>query len=390
MNDLSNISYNVNELVEILKDLIRIESHIENKIYEKDIALYIYDFFKKLNINVRLQYVCRNRYNVIANIKGKSDKTIMFTGHMDTVPSYGLEDIFCPKVIDEKVYGRGACDMKGAIAAMLYSAKIIKEHNLIPNSNIIYAFVCDEEFQSLGTEKLIKSSIRADVAILGEPTNMNIGLGHKGLEWIDIEIIGKGGHGGTVEDGVNAIYISSKLINLIENNLIPKIKNRRDELLGSPTLNVGFIKGGEQPSTIPERCVIKLDRRYIFGESIQLIYDEINELLDEVRKYYKFNAVVKPNPMNKNEMEHTSYLIDKNHPIIRHIKDLSKNILKFNPKEVCFSGWTDAALIGNYAKIPTVILGPGNLNFAHCKEEHVSILELLMASKLYTLIAYTY
>ena len=250
------------ELYEIASDLVKIPSYTGLENQEKKVADYIYEFFKKEKIEVKSYKVLEGRPNIVAIIRGTGKgKSLMLSGHMDTVPPYKMKiNPFSGEIKNEKLYGRGSCDMKGALACMMSAMAAIKKSGEKLSGNLVFTAVINEEQKSEGTEYLVKNGPHTDAAIVGEPTNLNIAAGHRGLEWFEIDIIGKTTHGGTPSEGINAISKAAKLITRIETDLIPKFKDRKHPLIGEPLLNFGVIKGGDQPSSVAGRCSIYIDR----------------------------------------------------------------------------------------------------------------------------------
>lgn len=383
----------IEELIELTCKLINMESHIKCEHYELEVSNYIYTFLKKEGMDVKFQKADDSRFNVIAKLHGENSDLlpIVFTGHIDTVESYGHLELFKAKVSDGQIYGRGACDMKGPIAAMIMAAVAIKRQNIKLKRDVILAFVVDEEYKSIGTEKLIEEGIKAECAILGEPTNMQIAVGNRGLEWIDIEVIGKGTHGGTPEKGINSVVNAAKLIMKIENELKPKIAAVTHPVLGNSIMNIGMIEGGNQPSTVPEKCLIKIDRRWIWPETIETIYKQYEDIIDELHKEdNNFNAKVIRNYSNMNNLDHLPVYIESSHAIVKNLIFYSEQVTNGTPNITLFPGWSDASLLGNFGKIPTVIFGPGDISKAHSDKESISIEELYNASAIYLKIMINY
>jgi len=250
----------------------------------------------------------------------------MFNGHMDTVPPYNMViEPFGAEVKDGYIWGRRTSDMKGPIASMLIAMLAIKRSNYKMKGNIIFTGVLGEEEQSDGTEALVKSGIKADGAIVGEPSNYEYALGHRGLEWIEIKIKGKAAHGGVPHLGINAISKAAKLITRIEEKLMPKLEERYNEFMGPSILNFGRIEGGSQPSTVADSCSIQIDRRYIPGESVESVFNELQEIIDEIKhEDPQFDAELIRMENNFLTLDHV-YLMT---PPDDHVVIATKNALK--------------------------------------------------------------
>ena len=198
---------NTHEAVKLTQELIRIPSHkyVENR--ESNIAKFIYDYCSKKGLEVEFQEVEGLRRNVIARLKGNgTGKNLIFNGHIDTVPPYEMTiEPFSGEIKDGYVLGRGANDMKGAVACMITAMVNIKNKGVVLGGDIILTAAVGEEEKSDGTEYVVKSGITADGALVGEPANYGYALGHRGLEWLEIRIEGRTAHGGIPELGINAI-----------------------------------------------------------------------------------------------------------------------------------------------------------------------------------------
>ncbi|HAE42344.1 MAG TPA: acetylornithine deacetylase [Clostridiales bacterium] len=378
------------ELYQLTSELIKIPSYTGLAEQEKEIATFIHDFFKTENIQVEFQEPLKNRPNVIATLKGTGNgKSLMLTGHMDTVPPYNMINApLSGEIADGKLYGRGACDMKGALACMMGAMAAIKRSGIALDGDLVFAGVINEEQKSEGTEYIVRNGPHTDAAIVGEPSGLQIAAGHRGLEWIEIDITGKTTHGGTPHEGINAISKAAKLITSIENDLVPKFKKRRHPLIGDPLLNFGVIEGGDQPSSVAGRCKLFIDRRWTPLESFDLIMDELRGLISDIKKEdANFNAQVKRYFADSNMMLHKPLEIDLNHPIINSLKRGIKISLGRDPEIISFLAWTDASLLSNYAKIPSVVFGPGHLKNAHSEDEFVDLSQLKGAYESYVLTA---
>lgn len=378
------------EVVKLTQDLVRIPSHKDVENREKEVAEYIYNFCKSNGFEVEYQDVDGPRKNVIAYLKGDgTGKNLMFNGHMDTVPPYNMIiEPFSAEVKDGFIWGRGASDMKGPIASMLIAMLAIKRSNHRMKGNIIFTGVLGEEEQSDGTEALVKSGIKADGAIVGEPSNYEYAIGHRGLEWIEIKVKGKAAHGGVPHLGINAISKAAKLITRIEEKLIPKLEGRYNEFMGPSILNFGRIEGGSQPSTVADECLIQIDRRYIPGENVKSVFNELQEIIDELKmEDSKFDAELIRMENNFLTLDHLYLMTPPDDPIVIATKNAIRQVIKREPEITKRRGWTDAALLSNFANISTVITGPGDIAYSHTKDERIPIKHLVDYVEIYCKIA---
>ncbi len=380
--------------ISIASELVKIPSFSFMENQEKEVAEYIYKMFSKEGIEVYLVEVAPGRPNVIAKIKGTgSGPSLMFLGHTDTVPLYDMRDGLSGIIEDGKLSGRGACDMKGQIASMISAVIAIKRARIPLKGDLYFAGVIDEERAGLGVDHLVKNGPIADATIVGEATNLKVARGQKGLEWIEIIVRGKKVHGSSKEKGVNAIEMAARLIQKIYNDLTPRLERRVHEVLGPPTINVGTIQGGDQPSTIPGECIIRLDRRCVPGESIPQVYEELNQLVDQLNhEDPRFQAEVK-DMFDGKLTPHLPFYLEKDEPLIKAVKKVLNPSLTEEISDdwlTVMYAWTDAGIIANYTSSKCIIFGPGELTTAHSPQESIQGIELLRGAYLYGEIAIEY
>jgi acetylornithine deacetylase/succinyl-diaminopimelate desuccinylase len=217
---------------------------------------------------------------------------------------------------------------------------------------------------------------------------LDICIGHRGLEWFEFYFKGKTVHGGKQKEGINAITKAMKFIQKVEEELIDKIELNKHPVIGSSSLNYGFIKGGTQPSTVAGDCILQIDRRWVPGENYSDIIKEFRNIIDELkRKDPEFEAQL--SVMEVSEMEkgyiHEAMEIDPNHPIVEIVSEASHKVRSMKPEKVSFTAWSDGGLLCNYAKIPTIIYGPGDLESAHSASECLEISHIIPATLVYAL-----
>lgn len=280
-------------------------------------------------------------------------------------------------------------DMKGPIAAMLMTMLVLSKLSIKLSGDVIFTAVIGEEGCSEGTEKLVLSGIEAEGAIVGEPSNFDYAIAHRGLEWYEIEFFGKRAHSGDMERGINAINMACRLVTALEDRLVPKLKERFHPLMGPSILNIGKIEGGTQPSTVAEYCKIQLDRRYISSETIEDVEQEIQEFINELKNSVPgLDVHLKLMECGKMQnLHHVPMLTNENESIVQTVIKNVKLVTKKNPNCTTRRGWTDAGLLNFYRNIPTIICGCGDISYSHSKNEQISIEQLVQAVQLYTLTA---
>jgi len=318
------------------------------------------------------------RSNVIAILRGSSGgRSLMLNGHMDTVGTDRMTtDPFMPIEKNGRLHGRGACDMKGALAAMIGSAKCLVDSKSKLRGDLVLAFVIDEEYMSIGTKKLVEE-YKANAAVVGEPTGMKVAIAHKGFVWVEVEVKGKAAHGSVPEKGVNAIAHTAKIILGLE-GLQQKLTARTHPLLGTPKVHASTIEGGTNWSIIPDRCILRFERRTLPGESTLSVMTEIQEMLEKIRRENpEFDATAR-NVHDRPTLETAS-----SEPIVDLLRQAIHEVTGEQQTPVGVPYWTDGALLSNSAAIPTCIFGPGDIGVAHSADEYVSLEDVLNSAEVY-------
>jgi acetylornithine deacetylase/succinyl-diaminopimelate desuccinylase len=377
------------EIEKLVKDLVRIPSHREVPTMELEVAHFLHEFLQDEGIESRLRTVAKNRPNVIAVIKGSGDgKSLLLNGHTDTVPPYDMDiPPFTPKVDGGRLYGRGSLDMKGGLGAMAMTLVGLRRAKAKLEGDLYLAAVVGEELKSDGTEDVVLHGPRADMAIVGEPTDLEIQPSHRGLEWLDVHFYGKAAHGGQADKGVNAITMAAKFVRAVEEDLKPRLASRKSRHTLPATINLGVITGGQQPSSVADHCMIKLDRRWIPEEKVQQVFEEIYDIFDKLkREDPKFKAKLTRDPANMLTMTHVPNVVSTSHPLVKSLERSVRSVTGKPPKVTSFWGWTDAALLTHFAKMPTVVFGPGGAG-AHARIEYVLTEDLAKCTHVYSQVA---
>lgn len=377
------------EVEKLVKDLVRIPSHSELPTQEKEVAVFLKEFLTKHGVSAKLRNAEKDRPNVIAIIEGDGGgKSLMLNGHTDTIPPFNMDiPPFIPKVDKGRLYGRGALDMKGGLGAMAMTLVGMRRAKVKLAGDLILTAVVGEERKSEGTEDIVLNGPRADMGIVGEPTDLEIQPTHRGLEWLEVHFYGKAAHGGQADKGVNAITMASKFIHAVDCDLMPRLRERKSKFTQPPTLNLGVISGGQQPSSVADHCVVKIDRRWIPEENLQKVFTEIYDLFDKLKKEDpSFKAKLVRDPVNMKTMTHTPNVVPRSHQVVRSLESAVRTVTGKAAKVTTFWGWTDAALLTHFAKTPTVVFGPGGAG-AHAKVEYVLTDDLARCMQAYSLVA---
>lgn len=372
------------ELLSICQRMIQIPSNREVEGQEKAVAIYLYNLLRDEGIETELVEVTENRANILGYIRGDgSGPTLMMNGHLDTVEVGAHLNAYSGEVRNGKIYGRGAADMKCAIAAMAYAQIILARAQANLKGNLILAGVIDEETCSRGSLHLLEKGPVPDMVIVGEATSLNVGIAHKGIVWLRVCFEGKAAHSSHPEAGINAIYKARRFIQALEEEVIPALQKRIHPLLGSPSLNVGVVRGGQRAPTVPAYCVVEFDRRWIPGETKESVIQEVKDILERLA------SEVSDFKYHLGEMEQSAKFIHhtlNTEPDALIVKKVQQARLLAGFPEASVVGvpfWSDGALFSSQAKIPTVICGPGCEKQAHSDNEWVSVDEVYQAVKIY-------
>ncbi len=380
--------------VEILKELVSIPSvnpmgrDVEgSEFFETRLTEYLVEFFNRLGVDCQDIEVVPGRSNVIARFDGSdSAPTILMDAHQDTVPTDGMcIDPFDPVVKDGRLYGRGACDVKGGMAAMLAAFARLVNDRPAGAASVVMSCSCDEEATVLGVTDLAQLwtdparsgsliSEPPDMGLVAEPTDLDVVVAHRGATRWKIKTTGRACHSSRPKEGVNAIYRMAVVLECLEEyadrltELIPP-----HPLCGPATLSVGRIEGGISVNTVPDACTIEIDRRCIPGEDGGAIIGQVEAYLKE---HLDFDVEMLP-PW----IVGMSLPDDNNHQwadrLLEHIAKVAGPHQKMG---VPYG--TNASRIAATG-VPSIVFGPGSVKQAHTKDEWISVDELKQASEVY-------
>lgn len=379
------------ELEDILEELVGEPSHAETPKREEAVASRIAGRFLREGIEAWLEPAGEGRVNVLAVVRGReSGPSLLLTGHTDTVPPYGMERACELRREGDWFLGRGVVDMKGALAAMLAAMLAVKRGGGLAG-DLWFAGVADEEEASRGTIALLESGRRWDAAVVGEPSGLRICVAHRGLEWISLSLRGRAAHSGRREEGVNAIDKAARLLRALDEGIVPASSSRRHPYAGAEALNVGLIRGGTQPSTVPGECEIQVDYRWIPGRRWEDVRREFQALLDRLAAddpEFDCRLSVVPASRMRDGFLHEALEIDPGHPLVLAAAE-ARGVAGFDATEapVSFPAWTDAGLLSTRGGIPSIVLGPGDLASAHSDHERLERSQLHAAAAVYAEIA---
>jgi acetylornithine deacetylase len=343
---------------------------------EGDCARTLASVLDDWGFSVQLMESVPGRPNVVARIGPRNAPALMLNGHLDVVGVEGMiHNPFSAQIRGDRIYGRGSADMKGGVAAMCAAA--VKGAQADSNRQILVTAVVDEEYESLGMRALLADGVRADAAIITEPTRLAICPAHRGFVWMDVVVTGRAAHGSRYDIGVDAITHAGLLLAQLEKLERTRESGPRHQLLGRGSLHASKIQGGVGMSTYPELCNLAIERRTLPGESTEKALGEIRDACDNVRSEHpQFAARV---TLNTAQLP-SDVPVDS--PIVKRLRGALER--EGVPVKIeGLSAWTDAAPL-NEAGIPTICFGPGDIALAHAAEEFVPIEEIDVATKVLT------
>jgi succinyl-diaminopimelate desuccinylase len=313
---------------------------------------------------VEFQKVLPHRPNLVVRLlpKSKPGQRILLAPHLDTV-NVACERQFSPRKKGGRLYGRGASDTKGSVAAMMTALGELAQSKQRPTrTEIVFAGLIDEENSQSGSRALVKSGLKADLAIVGEPTRLQVVTAHKGSLWLQVETRGKAAHGATPHLGRNAVYTMARVVDFLETDYAARLRKESHPLLGSATVSVGSICGGSQPNIVPDRCTISVDRRTLPGETEAAVCREIRTLL---RK--------KKLPANVTGQKLAPCVPLETSPNLPLVRRFLRSVGQ--PRPVGANFFCDAAVLAQ-GDIPSVVFGPGDIAQAHTADEWISLASL--------------
>ncbi len=336
---------------------------------EQRVAEFLAATAAQCGLAVEFQEVAPRRANLLARLvpAGPVKQRVLLAPHLDTIGA-GVPGCFDPQLRAGRLYGRGACDTKGSVAAMLTALCQVAESPRRPReTEIVFAGLVDEEHAQAGSRALARSGFKADLAIVGEPTRGAVVTAHKGSLWLRIETRGKAAHGSKPELGINAIHRMARVVDLIESDYAASLKQRTHPLLGHATVNVGLIAGGTQPNIVPDQCWVEIDRRTLPGETEAGVRREITACVRPLGvKILMDDTKLAPcEPMET----------DAGLPLVSALMRAAGQRGPLGADFFC-----DAAVL-SAAGIPSVVFGPGDIAQAHTADEWISLASLERATR---------
>lgn len=372
----------MSEAADLTARLVEIESINPDVVLggsgEVAIARFVAEWCERAGLDVSLVEPAPGRPNVVAVARGSGGgRSLMLNAHMDTVGVAGMTDPFTPRVEGGRLYGRGSYDMKGSLAACMLATVDAKRRSLA--GDVILTAVADEEFASVGTEA-VAASLRADAAIVTEPTEMQLAVGHRGFVSFEIVTAGRAAHGSRPDLGIDAIAKMGRVLVGID-ELDRRLRaSPTHPHLGSGSVHASLIEGGQEYSSYPARCVLQAERRTIPGETVTIVERELRELVDDAGAGDDdFSAEVRALASRE------PFEVAESEAIVQMVRRHATAVLGAEPAIVGVPFWADSALLAG-AGIPTVLFGPSGEG-AHAEVEWVGIADLERCVEIYVAIA---
>jgi acetylornithine deacetylase len=342
--------------------------------FEHQVTGYLESFFHDLGVASHRQPLAPLRDNIVARFEG-AGRTVLWEVHQDTVPAENMTiDPFAGRIEGGRLYGRGACDVKGGMAAMLTAFARLARERPRNAASVILACAVDEEFTFTGIQEFVRRGTKADYAIVAEPTRMAIVNAHKGVIRWHLRTTGRACHSSAPEQGDNAIYRMAKLLVGIERYAEHLRASLSDPVLGPPTLSVGRIEGGVSVNVVPELCSIEIDRRLVGGEEPAAAPKQLDDYLQKQCGIDWPYVSVPP-------WMYTPALTPRgsDEAVARLGAAIDGVLGRHEVMSVPYG--TDAATLAA-SGIPSVVFGPGDIAKAHTCDEFVPLEEVEQASEI--------
>jgi acetylornithine deacetylase len=371
----------------ILQDLVRIPSVnpglSPGGAGEAAMAAHIGSLMRGWGLEVAEREFAPGRFNAVGILRGTGGgRTLLFNGHMDTVGVEGMAEPFAGRIGDGRLYGRGAIDMKGALAATLAATEAVVRRGRPRRGDVVFTYVGDEEHLSLGTEAVVADIHdgclpRPDGAINTEATGVMLGIGHKGYAWIEIETAGAAAHGSRPDLGVDAIVHMGRVLQEIAAWQESLASGPRHPLLGTGSVHASLIRGGREWSTYPESCRLSLERRTVPPETAEDVCREVAALLERAAGTDGGFAATRRLAFIRNPWQ-----ADLQSDVVLALGESMQAVTGEPVRTMTQTAWLDASLLSE-AGIPTAVLGPAGEGL-HALEEWVDVGSLGACAAIYT------
>lgn len=371
------------DISNLLRQLVAIDSInpdlVPGGAGEQALAHYVEGWCRQRGLEVHLEDAAPGRPYVITIARGTGGgRSLMLNAHLDTVGVAGMADPHQPRLDGDRLYGRGAYDMKGSLAACMVALERVR--GLALRGDVLLTAVADEEFASIGTAAILRNGWRADGCIVTEPTEMELCIAHKGFVWMDITTTGIAAHGSRPDLGVDAIAKMGAVLVALD-HLNQHLRTLPPHpLLDTGSLHASLIRGGQELSSYPASCTLQIERRTIPGETVADVTAQVQHIL---------TTLAAADPTFKAQAQATLarewFATDPNAPLVSIVTTAAERTLGTPPPLVGRPFWMDAALTSS-AGIPTVVFGPTGAG-AHAVSEWVDLRTVAQCADLYTDVA---
>jgi acetylornithine deacetylase ArgE len=368
-------------VLETLARLVAINSinpGYEGGTSEEEVAAFVERFFASVGVETFRQSVLPGRSNVIARLEGRNpQRRVVLEAHMDTVSVVGMEiPPFEPSISNGRLFGRGSCDTKASLAAMMHALAEIKQEGSIPPCEVWLAAVVDEEVNFRGVTTLCASGLQANAAIVGEPTGLAPVIASKGVLRWKIRTQGKAAHSSKPHLGVSAIEHMVPILQALGAEH-KRLQESVHPLLGPGTLNVGVIRGGTQVNFVPDKCEIEIDRRLLPGEDVESVLQQHARMLFELQEQYPGLIA----SMEPPELADAALETAPNEKVVTVAQDVLAALgLPSQAYGVPFG--SDASKLSRHG-VPSIIFGPGSIDQAHAAVEYVDCGQVITAASFF-------
>ncbi len=357
-------------LVSALSDLVRIDSVnpslVSGGAGEARIAAQVAAKMRRLGLTVTTLEAVPGRPSVVGRLKGSGGgRALMLNAHLDTVGIEGMTDALAPAIRDGRLYGRGAYDMKGSLAACLAAVKALVDAKTALSGDVVLAAVADEEYASIGTAEVVRR-IPVSAAIVTEPTELDICVAHKGFVWLEVETVGRAAHGSRFFDGLDANMRMGRFLARLD-RLEQQLRARPPHpLVGPPSLHAPLLRGGTELSTYAASCRLGIERRTVPGETQAGVRAEIEALIEETRAADPtFTATARC------LLARSAFEVSPEAAIVRAVRVAATRRLGRPPALIGKPFWMDSAILAD-AGVETVVIGPAGAG-AHTSQEWVDL-----------------
>jgi acetylornithine deacetylase len=360
------------DVTSLLSELVAIDSVNPSLVPgaggEGAIAQFVARWLTESGLEVKVIEVCPGRPNVIGRVRGRSSgRSLMLNAHLDTVGVTGMENPFQARVEGDRLYGRGAYDMKAGLAAIMLAGRSIARAGGA-DGDLVVAAVVDEEYASLGTQAVL-NGLTTDAAVVTEPTGLRLCLAHKGFAWLAIETQGRAAHGSKPDLGIDAIAYMGRFLGELEGLGRTLAAETRHPLLGTGSVHASLIEGGQELSSYADRCRLQIERRTIPGETPDFVRQQIETLIDLLHARDESFAATCNLYFWRDPFE-----VSTDEAVVQALKRAAIDVTGIPPAIYGDSPWMDAALL-SAAGIPTVVFGPGGAG-AHSNTEYAFLPEV--------------